>query len=121
MPIYEYACTHCGESVEKLQRMSDEPLTTCPACGESTLRRKVSAARFRLSGNGWYETDFKSDGQRNLSGDSNKTKQADGSNGKSADKETKKATGGDNKTTSDGNKKKQSGSSPGKAATGSAG
>ncbi len=66
MPIYEYACTECEHPHEALQKMSDAPLTDCPACGKSTLKKKISAAGFRLSGSGWYETDFKSDKQRNL-------------------------------------------------------
>ena len=69
MPIYEYVCRDCGHELERLQRLSDDPLTECPDCGEAALKRKVSAAGFRLAGGGWYETDFKSEGQRNLSGD----------------------------------------------------
>ncbi len=68
MPIYEYRCDACGHELEKIQRMSDTPLTDCPDCGESELRRLVSAAGFRLKGGGWYETDFKKDGKRNLHG-----------------------------------------------------
>lgn len=68
MPIYEYACHACGAEVEKLQRMSDDPLKECPECGQLELVRKVSAAGFRLKGGGWYETDFKSSGKRNLAG-----------------------------------------------------
>lgn len=70
MPIYEYVCQSCGEPLEKLQKMADAPLTDCPSCGQAALKRKVSAARFRLSGGGWYETDFKSDGKRNLANNS---------------------------------------------------
>ncbi len=66
MPIYEYICTECEHAHEALQKLSDAPLTDCPQCDESTLKKKISAARFRLSGSGWYETDFKSDKQRNL-------------------------------------------------------
>ncbi len=69
MPIYEYRCTACGHELEKLQKMSDAPLTDCPACEQSTLVKKISAAGFRLKGGGWYETDFKKDGKRNLAGD----------------------------------------------------
>jgi hypothetical protein len=47
--------------------MSDAPLVACPECGEPELRRLISAPRFRLKGEGWYETDFKKDKQRNLS------------------------------------------------------
>ena len=66
MPIYEYVCTECEHPHEALQRMSDAPLTDCPVCGKSALKKKISASGFRLSGSGWYETDFKSDKQRNL-------------------------------------------------------
>lgn len=66
MPIYEYRCESCGHELEKIQRMSDAPLTECPDCGEASLRRLVSAAGFRLKGGGWYETDFKKDGKKNL-------------------------------------------------------
>jgi len=66
MPIYEYVCTECEHSHEALQKMSDAPLTDCPVCGISALKKKISASGFRLSGSGWYETDFKSDKQRNL-------------------------------------------------------
>ena len=60
MPIYEYQCTECGHELEKLQKISDPPLTDCPACNKPALQKLVSAAGFRLKGAGWYETDFKS-------------------------------------------------------------
>lgn len=66
MPIYEYRCQSCGEELEKLQRISEPRLVDCPACGEPALKRLVSAAAFRLKGSGWYETDFKQGGKRNL-------------------------------------------------------
>ena len=67
MPIYEYVCSDCGHDFEKLQKMSDAPLIDCPACEKQSLKKKISAPGFRLSGSGWYETDFKSDKQKNLS------------------------------------------------------
>lgn len=59
MPIYEYRCTSCGHEKEILQKLSDAPLTECPACGKSTLAKLISAAGFHLKGSGWYATDFK--------------------------------------------------------------
>jgi len=59
MPIYEYRCAACGHELEALQRLADAPLKDCPACGQSQLRKLVSAAGFRLKGSGWYATDFK--------------------------------------------------------------
>jgi putative FmdB family regulatory protein len=67
MPIYEYACKNCDHTLDALQKMNEDPLVYCPACGEAGLKRLISAPRFRLKGQGWYETDFKKDNQRNLS------------------------------------------------------
>jgi putative FmdB family regulatory protein len=66
MPIYEYICEACDETLDALQKMSDAPLTDCPKCGASSLKKKISAPGFRLSGSGWYETDFKSGNKRNV-------------------------------------------------------
>ncbi len=66
MPIYEYACKRCDHTLDALQKMSDDPLVDCPACGEPALRKLLSAPRFRLKGGGWYETDFKQDNQKNV-------------------------------------------------------
>lgn len=64
MPIYEYQCDKCHHHLEALQKLTDKPLRECPECGKHTLRRLMSAPRFRLAGSGWYETDFKADGER---------------------------------------------------------
>ncbi len=73
MPIYEYQCESCGHALEALQKLSDAPLTQCPACQKSSLKKQISAAGFRLSGGGWYETDFKSGKKKNLAGDSSQS------------------------------------------------
>lgn len=62
MPIYEYRCDDCGHQKEYLQRISDAPLTDCPECGKSSLRKMVTAAGFQLKGSGWYATDFRNKG-----------------------------------------------------------
>lgn len=66
MPIYEYLCKKCDHTLDALQKIADTPLVDCPSCGEAALKRLLSAPRFRLKGQGWYETDFKKDNQRNL-------------------------------------------------------
>jgi putative FmdB family regulatory protein len=63
MPIYEYRCSACGKELEALQRLSEAPLKTCPACHADTLVKRVSAAGFQLKGSGWYVTDFKGSGK----------------------------------------------------------
>lgn len=69
MPIYEYQCQSCHHELEALQRLSDAPLVDCPACAQPALIKKISASGFRLKGGGWYETDFKSGGKKNLAGE----------------------------------------------------
>lgn len=59
MPIYAYRCESCGFEKDALQKLSDAPLTVCPSCGESKLRKQVTAAGFQLKGSGWYVTDFR--------------------------------------------------------------
>ncbi len=59
MPIYEYRCDSCGFQKEHIQKMSDAPLSECPACGAASYKKLVSAAGFQLKGTGWYATDFK--------------------------------------------------------------
>ena len=68
MPIYEFECTTCGEHFDRLQKLSDPDPDACPQCGASGISRCLTAPSFRLSGSGWYETDFKKDGdkKRNL-------------------------------------------------------
>jgi len=82
MPIYEYVCDDCGHALGALQKISDTPLLACPVCEKESLTKKISAPGFRLSGSGWYETDFKSQNQKNLTkGDS-----ADSSSSTKSDK-----------------------------------
>jgi putative FmdB family regulatory protein len=64
MPFYEYQCQACSAQVEVLQKFSDAPLKKCPKCGKPRLKKLMSAPVFRLKGGGWYETDFKSDGEQ---------------------------------------------------------
>ena len=91
MPIYEYECQECGYRHEALQKISDDPLTDCPSCHASALKKLVSAAGFRLSGSGWYETDFKSNNKKNLAkGDSEKSSSKKSEGSKKAD--SKKST-----------------------------
>ena len=64
MPIYAFACSACGHAFDRLQKLSDPDPTACPACAEDAVKRQLTAPSFRLSGSGWYETDFKKDGAR---------------------------------------------------------
>ena len=68
MPIYEYRCASCGHELEAMRKISDPPLSECPACNVMALKKRISPVAFRLKGSGWYETDFKSGQQKNLAG-----------------------------------------------------
>jgi putative FmdB family regulatory protein len=92
MPIYEYACDGCGHQTEIMHKISDPPVTECPACHAETLVKQVSAAGFRLKGGGWYETDFKNGGKRNVAGES-----AD-SGGSAAGSQSGNDSGGESKS-----------------------
>ena len=63
MPIYAYKCSSCGHTKDALQKISDAPLTACPACGSATFAKQLTAPGFQLKGSGWYVTDFR-DGKK---------------------------------------------------------
>ena len=93
MPIYEYKCSECGHVMDALQGVNDSPLEVCPECSEKSLKRLISAPNFRLSGEGWYETDFKTENRKNIA-----------ENGKS---ETKKKESDQQSSDSKSDKKKE--------------
>jgi putative FmdB family regulatory protein len=105
MPIYEYQCEACGSKLEKLQKLSDDPLKNCPECEEPKLKKMVSAAVFRLKGGGWYETDFKTGDKKNVSGDSGSSESADSGSSKSADSGSSKGDSGSSKSADSGSSK----------------
>ena len=77
MPIYAFACAACGHHFDRLQKLSDPDPAACPHCGAAAVKRQLTAPSFRLSGSGWYETDFKKDGDRKR----NLTEKAEGGGG----------------------------------------
>lgn len=81
MPIYEYKCDACGHEMEAMQKMADAPLTECPKCHKKALKKLVSATGFRLSGSGWYETDFKSGNKKNIADKGKSDSSSSGSSG----------------------------------------
>lgn len=116
MPIYEYRCNHCGHELEAIQKISEAPLTLCPACGSDGLKKKISAAVFRLKGKGWYETDFKSDRKRNVAGDDDSAKKEGATkekeNGKDRAQQQGKPDSGAEKSGKDRSPEKKAGGKP---------
>lgn len=57
MPLYEYRCAECGNTVEVIQKVSDLPLSECTACG-GELERLLSASAIQFKGSGWYVSEY---------------------------------------------------------------
>ncbi len=57
MPTYEYACSNCESNHEIVQSMSDPTLTTCPSCGQETLRKQFGNVGVVFKGSGFYRND----------------------------------------------------------------
>ena len=93
MPIYEYYCEECGHEMEAMQKISDEALRECPACGRPALKKMLSAPGFRLKGGGWYETDFKG-GEKKKNVAETKSDNAPSTAGESSAKTAKHSCGG---------------------------
>ncbi|WP_225783880.1 FmdB family zinc ribbon protein [Xenophilus sp. Marseille-Q4582] len=83
MPIYAYKCSACGHAKDVLQKISDAPLTVCPACGAEQFSKQVTAAGFQLKGSGWYVTDFR-DGGANKGGAGTSDKKSEGASAPAA-------------------------------------
>lgn len=105
MPIYEYECDRCGHRLEVLQRISEDPMKTCPSCAEDALRKLISPVGFQLKGTGWYETDFKNKGKPKAGNGKDGESKGDGK--KSGDEGA--ATG---KSAGDGDKKSSASTAP---------
>ena len=76
MPTYQYACTECGEQLERVQKFSDDPLTVCPNCS-GRLRKVFSPVGIVFKGSGFYRTDSRAGSNGSLTG-----KDQDGKDGK---------------------------------------
>ena len=92
MPIYEYKCAKCESHFEKLQKASDEPLSTCEECG-GELHKQWSLSGFQFKGEGWYVTDYKdkkpSGSEKTKSTGEKKDKSESTESSESASKESK--------------------------------
>ena len=96
MPIYEYDCLSCGKHIEKLQKITEEPLTSCPFCS-GKIRKLVSNCSFQLKGSGWYVTDYakksenKSETKKNKPTEKDKKSDVEKDKSKSKEKDQAKA------------------------------
>ncbi len=103
MPTYEYLCKTCGHRFETWQKMTDDPLTTCPDCG-AAIRRVLFPAGVVFKGSGFYKTDHRDSASAAASAKDEPTAGGDGS-------KTENKPASDTKESSNGSKPAESGSS----------
>jgi putative FmdB family regulatory protein len=92
MPTYEYECTSCGRHIEVFQRFTEDPLTTCEACG-GRLRKVFHPAGIVFKGSGFYATDSRKSSGASGSGDRADKGEKRDKGDKGEKKDTKKADG----------------------------
>lgn len=93
MPTYEYRCQK-GHEFEAFQRMSDEPLDSCPTCGARAERLLSGGAGFLFKGSGFYITDYRSDDYKKKAskGESNESSSSSDSGGTTAGSDSASST-----------------------------
>ncbi len=93
MPIYEYACGKCGHEFEAEQRITEDPIKTCPECRSRKVKKLISQTSFVLKGSGWYSDLYSSPG-KDKGGEKDK---GDGKDASADGKPEKKKSGSDEK------------------------
>jgi len=68
MPVYEYCCKACGHEFEREQRITEDPIKTCPKCRAARAKRMISRTSFVLKGGGWYSDLYSSSGGKKEAG-----------------------------------------------------
>jgi putative FmdB family regulatory protein len=81
MPVYEYACAKCESEFEVEQRITEDPIKTCPRCRSRRVKRLISQTSFALKGGGWYADGYASKSGKS-DGDSSKSGKSDGDSSK---------------------------------------
>ena len=69
MPIYDYACEKCEREFEVEQRITEDPLRSCPECRSRKVKRLISQTSFVLKGSGWYSDLYSSSSKSDASDD----------------------------------------------------
>jgi putative FmdB family regulatory protein len=120
MPTYDYQCQKCDFEFEREQRITEDPIKTCPKCKSRKAKRLLSASNFILKGGGWYADGYGSSGGKKSADDGGSaesspasSKSESSSSDKSVDKSTKSPS-----SDSASSSKKSSGTKSGKDAAG---
>ncbi len=112
MPIYEYACDKCGHEFEREQRITDDPVKTCPECRSRKVKKLISQTSFVLKGGGWYSDLYSSSKGKDDASDEGKSETSNEATAKSDDKpdKSKKKDGSSDKGKGKGKGKGKKGS-----------
>lgn len=86
MPTYEYECESCHNHFEQFQKITDDPVETCPVCGGKVRRLISGGAGLLFKGNGFYITDHRSESYKR------REREEKGPPSKKDDKKEKKET-----------------------------
>jgi putative FmdB family regulatory protein len=114
MPIYEYACEKCESEFEVEQRITDDPVKSCPSCKSRKIKRLISRTSFVLKGGGWYSDLYSSSGAKDDKADKADSSDAKGKSASADSKSPSKSADTPktkNKTTDKGKGKRKSGKS----------
>ena len=105
MPTYDYQCSACEHEWELFQRITENPVKTCPACKKrKAVRQFGTGAAIVFKGSGFYETDYRSesykksaeaDKKKPSSSSDSKSEKSDSGSTKSDSKPTKKSDSSD--------------------------
>lgn len=120
MPTYEYACTDCGQHIEVFQRVSDDPLAECGACG-GRLRKVFHPAGIVFKGSGFYATDSRAKPKATASAGEGTAKDAGATGGASTEGATDGAGSGSKGEAGSGSKGEAGSGSRGEAGSDSKG
>jgi len=85
MPTYTYHCDACDTDFEKEQRITEDPIKKCPACGKLKARRMISGGNFILKGGGWYSDGYGLKSDKPPAGGSSSSSSSDGGSSSKSD------------------------------------
>ena len=72
MPTYEYECQRCGNSFERFQNITEDPVKRCPECRGKVRRLLGTGAGIIFKGSGFYGTDYRSENYKKRANEESK-------------------------------------------------
>jgi putative FmdB family regulatory protein len=117
MPTYDYQCQKCDFEFERDQRITEDPIKTCPECKSRKAKRLLSAPNFILKGGGWYADGYGSSGGGDSKESGDSTSDSTDSSTTTATKDDSSNSSSDTSSSGDDKGKKKAGASAAKKPT----